>query len=112
MRAPTWAGPTSDAAAIAAVEGAPAAWSNPGKCAAIAPCTNHVAEKKKPRISIAVRDGGDGAAVGAPLRAAGKATGVLCRGMVSQFTGAPTRRLSAAQRRYRGDHRNHDSALM
>src|SRR5882757_8153080 len=58
IRAPTWAGPTSDAAAIAALEDAPAACSNPGKCAAIAPCTNQVAAKKKARIGIAARGGG------------------------------------------------------
>src|ERR1700731_761078 len=57
MRAPTWAGPTSDGAAIAAVADAPAACSNPGKCAAIAPCTNQVAEKKNTRIGIAAQGG-------------------------------------------------------
>ena len=46
MRAPTWAGPTNAAAAIAAGADAPAACSKPGRCAAIAPCTNQVAEKK------------------------------------------------------------------
>src|SRR5271170_5162673 len=54
-RAPTWAGPTKAAAAIAAVADAPAACSKPGRCAAIAPCTNQVAEKKKARIGIAAR---------------------------------------------------------
>ena len=51
MRAPTWAWPTSDAAAIAALEDAPAACSNPGKCAAIAPCTNQERRKRKPGLA-------------------------------------------------------------
>jgi len=54
MRAPTWAGPTSAAAAIAEGADAPAACSKPGRCAAIAPCTNQVAEKKRP-ISALLR---------------------------------------------------------
>ena len=57
MRAPTWAGPTNAAAVIAAGADAPAACSKAGRCAAIAPCTNQVAEKKKAKIGIAARGG-------------------------------------------------------
>src|ERR1700736_447240 len=85
MRAATWAGPTSDAAAIAAVADAPAACSNPGKCAAIAPCTNQVATKKNAMIGIAARGGSAG---GNSIAACGSAAGMPWRGIASQFTGA------------------------
>src|SRR6478672_7235399 len=94
IRAPTWAGPTSDAAAIAALEDAPAACSNPGKCAAIAPCTNQVAAKKKARIGIAVRGGG--AAV-VSVVARGSAAGTPWRGIASQLTGAASSIFKPAQ---------------
>src|SRR3984893_6067777 len=94
MRWPTWAGPTSDAAAIAAVEDAPAACSKPGKCAAIAPCTNQVAAKKKARIGIAAR-GGEAAVVSVVAR--GSAAGTPWRGIASQLTGAASSMFKPAQ---------------
>jgi beta-phosphoglucomutase-like phosphatase (HAD superfamily) len=48
-RAATCAGPTRAAAAIAAVVLAPAISSRRGRCAAMAPVTNHVAAKTKAR---------------------------------------------------------------
>ena len=96
MRAPTWAWPTSDAAAIAALEDAPAACSNPGKCAAIAPCTNQVAAKKKARIGIAARDGG---AAAVSVVACGSAAGTPWRGIASQLTGAASSMCKPAQTR-------------
>src|SRR3984893_17107150 len=94
MRAATWAGPTSDAAAIAAVADAPAACSNPGKCAAIAPCTNQVAAKKNARIGIAARGGSAG---GNSIAACGSAAGMPWRGIASQLTGAASSMFKPAQ---------------
>jgi hypothetical protein len=97
MRAPTWAGPTSDAAAIAAAEDAPVACSSPGKCAAIAPCTNQVAEKKKAKIGIAARGG---AAATVSVVARGSAVGTPWRGIASQLIGAASSMFKPAQIRH------------
>src|SRR3984893_12547516 len=94
MRAPTWAGPTRDAAAIAAVADAPAACSNPGKYAAIAPCTNQVAAKKNARIGIAACGGSAG---GNSIAACGSAAGMPWRGIASQLTGGARSRVKPAQ---------------
>ena len=85
-RAPTCAGPTRAAAAIAAVALAPAISRSLGRWAAIAPVTNQVAANTNERRSIAPR--GAGPAVSASVAL----TGGGARGISSRFNGKPIKR--------------------
>src|ERR1700732_3919618 len=102
MRAPTWAGPTSDAAAIAAAEDAPVACSSPGKCAAIAPCTNQVGGRKKAKMGIAAR-GGAAATVSVVARGSASTPAEQFRMDVDAVISGPSRQPGWVGARFLGE---------